>query len=97
VDKKGHIEKIVKNICTIFSLAFIITLILYLVLNFFFRSKVYYLGIATIVLLFPFLSSIAYVMAVSAKRAIDKGIEKNEEELKRRIAETSAEEKENNK
>lgn len=36
-------------------------------------------------------------MAVSAKRALDKGIEKNEAELKRRVEEMNAEKKENNK
>jgi hypothetical protein len=74
-----------------------ITLILYLILNSIFHREVYYLGIATIGLLFSFLLSIAYVMAVSAKRALDKGIEKNEEELKLRVEEMNTEEKENNK
>ena len=74
-----------------------ITLILYLILNSILNSEVYYLGIATIWLLFSFLLSIAYVMAVSAKRALDKGIEKKEEELKRRVEEMNAEKKENNK
>lgn len=44
-----------------------------------------------------FLLSIAYAMAVSAKRTIDRGIERNEEELKRQNAEMVAEEKENEK
>jgi hypothetical protein len=97
MDERMHLGKIVKIICIVFSIAFFITLILYLGLNFIFHSEVYYLGIVTLVLLFPFLLSIAYVMAVSAKRALDKGIERDEEELKRRIAEMSAEEKENDK
>jgi uncharacterized membrane protein len=92
-----HTEKIVKSICIAFSIAFFITLILNLGLNFIFRSQLYYLGITTIVLLFPFLLSIVYVMAVSAKRAIDKRIEKDEEESKRQIAEISAEKKEDDK
>ena len=78
MDERRHIGRIAKIICIVFSIAFIITLILYLILNFIFHSEVYYLGIATIVLLFPFLLSIAYVMAVSAKRALDKGIERDE-------------------
>lgn len=90
-----HFGKIVKNSCIAFSIAFFITLTLYWGLNFIFHTEVYYLGIATLVLFCPFLLSIAYVMAVGAKRTLDKGVERDEE-LKRRIAEMSAEEKKKN-
>ena len=93
MNERTHIGRIAKIICIIFSIAFMITLILYLILNSILNSEVYYLGIATIWLLFPFLLSIAYVMAVSAMRALDKGIEKKEEELKRRVEEMKAEKK----
>lgn len=88
-------EKTIKNICIDSSIAFFITLTLYWGLYFIFNTEVYYLGIATLVLLCPFLLSIAYAMAVSAKRTLDNAIERNEE-LKRRIAEMNGEEKENN-
>lgn len=86
-------EKTIKNICIDSSIAFFITLTLYWGLYFIFHAEIYYLGIATLMLLFPFLLSIVYAMAVSAKRTIDNAIERNEE-LKRRIAEMNAEENE---
>ena len=65
MEKKRNIGKIAKIIYTVFSTAFIVTLISYLGLNFILHSEeIYYLGIATIALLFPFLLSIAYVMAL---------------------------------
>jgi len=68
-------------ICITFSAAFFITLTVNLGLNFLFHAQVYYLGIATIVLLAPFLLSIAYVMSVSAKHMLDKKIRSDEEEF----------------
>jgi hypothetical protein len=62
-----------------------ITLGMYLGLNFIFQIQVYYLGITNLALLFPFLLSIAYVMVVSDKRMLDKVIQRNQELL----AETS--------
>jgi len=93
MDKRVHIEKNSKIICIIFSLAFIVTLISYLVLTDIYHSRVYYLGIVSLVLLFPFLLSVAYVMVVSAKHALDKEIERKEEELKRQNVETNSEKK----
>jgi hypothetical protein len=83
--EKTHIQKTVKIICIVLSIAFMITLGMYLGLNFIFQIQVYYLGITNLALLFPFLLSIAYVMVVSAKRMLDKGIQRNQELL----AETS--------
>jgi hypothetical protein len=75
MNNKINIGKIAKTACIIFSLAFIITLTSYLVLNFILQAEeIYYLGIATLILLFPFLLSIAYVMAVTAKHMLEKGI-----------------------
>ena len=90
MDKKRHIGKIAKTTCIVFSTAFIVTLISYLGLNFILHSEeIYYLGITTIALLFPFLLSIAYVMAITAKHTLEKGIIRlrYEEELKCPIAE----------
>jgi hypothetical protein len=90
MNKKTNIGKIANTACIIFSLAFIITLTSFLVLNFILQAEeIYYLGIATIALLFPFLLSIAYVMVVTAKHTLEKGIIRlgYEEELKCRIAE----------
>ena len=95
MDPRIHVQKNIKITSFVFSTAFTITLILYLELNYVLHSPVYYLGLATIALLFPFLLSIAYVMAISAKRALDKEIKRNEKEFEQQIAEMSTEEKEN--
>jgi amino acid transporter len=95
MDPRIHVQKNIKITSFVFSTAFTITLILCLELNYVRHSPVYYLGLATIALLFPFLLSIAYVMAIIAKRALDKGIKINEEEFEHQNAEMSTEEKEN--
>jgi hypothetical protein len=93
MEKETHIQKTFKLIGILLSIAFMTTLCVYWGLNLFFHIQVYYLGIANLALLFPFLLSIAYVMVVSAKRTLDKGIERKQELL----AETRADEKENDK
>jgi hypothetical protein len=93
MEKETHIQKTLKIICILLSIAFMTTLGVYWGLNLIFHIQVYYLGIANLALLFPFLLSIAYVMVVSAKRTLDKGIERKQELL----AETIAEEKETDK
>ncbi len=90
-----HIQKNIKITSLFFSIAFITTATLYWSLNYAFHTEVYYLGITVVALLFPFLISVAYGMAVSAKRAIDNGIKRNEEELEHQIAEMRSVEKEN--
>jgi uncharacterized membrane protein len=87
--------KIFEIIWVAFSIAFFTVLILFLALNFVFGLEVYYLGLATLVLFIPFLLSLAYVMAIGAKRTMDKEIEK-EEEAKQRLAEMLTEDKNNN-
>lgn len=91
------VGKIFDITCITFSAAFFVTLSLYWGLNLIFHYEIYYLGLATLALFIPFLLSIAYVLAVSAKRALDKGVRREAEELERRIAEMNAEEKENRK
>ena len=90
------LKKIAKIICIAFSLAFITSLITSITLYFQLNSTLHtapsyllirdyftYSGITTLGLLFPFLLSIAYAMAATAKRSLDKGIERlREEELK---------------
>jgi hypothetical protein len=71
--------------------AFAIAATSYYVLNYIYSIEVYYLGLTSLALLFPFLLSIACFMVVIAKRALDKGVERNEIELKCQITETSAE------
>ena len=67
--------KIAKTTCIAFSITFILSLTSYWGLNLILQSQeIYYLGIATLALLFPFLLSIAYVMAVTANHALEKGI-----------------------
>jgi Na+-transporting methylmalonyl-CoA/oxaloacetate decarboxylase gamma subunit len=80
MDERRHIQKIVKIICIFFSIAFIVTTISYWALSLVLHSEIYYLGIVAVALLFPFLISIAFVMAVSAKNTIDKEIEREEKE-----------------
>ena len=91
--KETHIQKTLKIICILLSITFMTTIGVYWGLNLIFHIQVYYLGIANLALLFPFLLSIAYFMVVSAKRSLDKGIERKQELL----AETIAKEKENDK
>jgi hypothetical protein len=91
LESKRHIEKSIKFGCIIFSVAFVIAATSYYVLNYIYSIEVYYLGITSLALLFPFLLSIAYFMIVSAKRALDKGVERNEIGLKCQITETFAE------
>ena len=90
-----HFEKAIKTSCIGVSTAFFTTLTAYWVLDLIFHIEVYYVGMAMLVLLAPFLLSIAYAMALYAKRALDKGIERNQE-LKMRIDEMTTEEKEIN-
>jgi hypothetical protein len=67
--------KIAKITCIAFSITFILSLTSYWGLNLILQSQeIYYLGIATLALLFPFLLSIAYVMVVTANHALEKGI-----------------------
>ena len=69
---KGKIAKIT---CAASTTAFIITLTSYTGLKFMLQSiEIYCLGIATLALLFPFLLSIAYVMAATANHALERGI-----------------------
>lgn len=96
MDPRMPIGKIAQIACITFSTAFFVTFSLYWVLNLIFHSEIYYLGLATVALLFTFLLSVAYAMGVLAKRTLDKGV-KNQEERLRRSAETNAQEEENEK
>ena len=77
--------KTAKTAFIISSTAFILTLTSYIGLNPILQTQeTYYLGIATLSLLFPLLVSVAYIMAVTAKHTLDEGIEtlRTKEELK---------------
>ena len=100
MDKKRILGKIAKIITIVFSITLTISLILefqltsipqnnsdpsYLLI----RDSFIFSGRATLALLFPFLLSIAYGMAVTAKHTLEKGIQRlrDTEELKCPIAE----------